>query len=139
MKMAMEAVAKRESLETPRGEEIGFEAAVAVAVIAGVVAERVGVVDEVEVEDDGEFVEIAEAAAAENEDNVAAAAVVDGEAAPPTLSAPNAAAAAPAVSKPRDVEDTASSPSVSPSPPYPSTSTPLVDDDDASPCPPPFP
>jgi hypothetical protein len=138
MKMAMEAVAKRESLETPRGEEIGFEAAVAVAVIAGVVAERVGVVDEVEVEDDGEFVEIAEAAAAENEDNVAAAAVVDGEAAPPTLSAPNAAAA-PAVSKPRDVEDTACSPSVSPSPPYPSTSTSLVDDDDACPCPPQFP
>lgn len=112
-----------------------FEAAVAVVEAAGVVEERVGVV-----EDDDEFVgEIAEAAA-ENElfgDNVAAAA--DDEAAPPTLFAPNAAlvvVAPPAVSKPRDVGDTASSPSVSPSRPYPSTWPSRVD---ASPCLPPFP
>jgi hypothetical protein len=52
------------SSDPPRGGD-RFEAAVAVAVTAGVIAERVGVVDEVEVEDDGEFVEIA-AAAAEN-------------------------------------------------------------------------
>ena len=105
--------------------------------------ERVGVADEVE--DDGEFV--GEIALAENgdelfDDNVVAG-VVDGEAAPPTLSAPNGAAvpnapvaaAPPAASKPRDVEDTASSPSVSPSPPYPSPSSSRVD---ASPCPPPL-
>ena len=120
-----------------------FEAAVAVVVAARVVEGRVGVVDEIE--DDGEF-EIA-AAAAENEDalfddNVAA--VVDGEAAPPTLSAPNVAAvpnvpvaaAPPAVSKLRDVEDTATSPSVSPSPPYP---WPSPSPADVSPCPLPSP
>jgi hypothetical protein len=107
------------------------------------VEERVGVADEVE--DDGEFV--GEIAAAENEDELfddnVVADVVDGEAAPPTLSAPNGAAvpnapvvaAPPAVSKPRDVEDIASSPSVSPSPPYPSSSPSRVD---ASPCPPPL-
>ena len=102
--------------------------------------ERVGVADEVE--DDGEFV--GEIAAADElfDDNVVAD-VVDGEAAPPTLSAPNGAAvpnasvvaAPPAVSKPRDVEDIASSPSVSPSTPYPSSSPSRVD---ASPCPPPL-
>ena len=80
--------------------------------------ERVGVADEVE--DDGEFV--GEIAAADElfDDNVVAD-VVDGEAAPPTLSAPNGAAvpnapvvaAPPAVSKPRDVEDIASSPCLS--------------------------
>ena len=101
-----------------------------------------------EVENDGEFVGELAAAAAENEDELfddnVVAAVVDGEAALPTLSAPNAAAvpnvpvvaAAPAVSKPRDVGDTASSPSVSPSPLYPSPSPSRVD---ASPCPLPFP
>lgn len=104
--------------------------------------ERVGVV-----EDDDEFVGETAAAAAENEDELfddnAAAAAADGEAVPPTLSAPNAApvpnvpvVAAPAVSKPRDVEDTAFSPSVSPSRPYPSTWPSRVD---ASPCLPPFP
>jgi hypothetical protein len=92
-----------------------FEATVAVVVAARVVDERVGVADEVE--DDGEFV--GEIAAAENEDELFddADVVVDGEAAPPTLSAPNDAAvpnvpvvvAPPAGSKPRDVEDTASS------------------------------
>jgi len=118
-----------------------FEAAVAVVVAARAVEERVGVADEVE--DDGELV--GEIAAAENgdelfDDNVVAD-VVDDEAAPPTLSALNGAAvpnapvvAAPlAVSKPRDVEDTASSPS--PSPPYPSSTPSRVD---ASPCPPPL-
>ena len=121
-----------------------FEVAVAVVVVVGVVEEKVGVVDEVE--DEGEFVDEIAAAAAENEDELfddnVVAAVVDGGAAPPTLSALNAAAvpnvpvvvAAPAVSKPRGVEDTASSPSVSPSPPYPSPSPSRVD---ASPCPPP--
>ena len=117
-----------------------FEAAVAAVVAAGVL-EKVGVVDEVE--DDGEFVGEIAAAAAENgdelfDDNVVAAAAVD-EAAPPTLSAPNAVAVPSvpvlaAVSKPRDVEDTASSPFLSPSPPYPSPSSSRVD---ASPCPPP--
>jgi len=129
------------SSSAPWGED-RFEAAVAVVGAAGVVEERVGVV-----EDDGESVGEIVVAAAGNEDelfddNVVAAAV-DGEAAPPTLSAPNAApvpnvpvVAAPAVSKPRDVEDTAFSPSVSPSGPYPSPSPSRVD---ASPCPPPFP
>jgi len=126
------------SSSAPRGGD-RFEAAVAVVGAAGVVEERVGVVDEVE--DDGEFVAEIAMAAAENEDelfddNVA----VDSEAAPPTLSVLNAAAVPnvpvpvglPAVSKPRDVEDTASSPSVSPSRPYPSPSSSRVD---ASPSP----
>ena len=137
------------SSSAPWGED-RFEVAVTVVGAARVVDERVGVVDEVE--DDGEFVAEMVALAAENEDdNVAAAAaaavvVVEGEAAPPTLSAPNAVVvvvpnvpavvAAPAVSKPRDVEDTASSLSVSPSRSYPSQSPSRVD---ASPIPPPFP
>jgi hypothetical protein len=80
------------SSSAPWGGDL-FEAAVAVVVAARVVDERVGVADEVE--DDGEFVASGEIAAAENEDefddNVVAD-VVDGEAAPPTLSAPNGAA-----------------------------------------------
>ena len=133
------------SSSAPRGED-RFEAAVAVAGGAGVVEERVGVAEEV-----GEFVGEIAAAAAENEDGLFddnVAAVVDGEVAPPTLSAPNVApvpnvpvaaaavAVAPAVSKPKDVEDTASSPSVSPSRPYPWPSSSRAD---ASPSRPPFP
>ena len=119
-----------------------FEAAVAVVVAAGVVEERVGVADEVE--DDVEFVGEIGLVAGENEDEMFddkdVAAVVDGEAAPPTLSGPNAAAV-PNVPVPVPVlavskEDTAfsPSPSVSPSPPYPSLSR-----VDASPCPHSFP
>ena len=86
-----------------------FEAAVAVVAAAGIVTERVGVVDEVE--EDGEF-EI-EGEVAGNEDELFDdTGVVVSEAAPPTLSAPNAAAV-PAVSNPRDVEDAASSPCLS--------------------------
>jgi len=88
----------------------------AVVAAAAVVVEGVGVVDDVE--DDGEFAVVA----AEIEDNVAVA--VDGEVAPPTVSALNVAAAAPNVpvvaspvaAKWKDAADTPSSLSVSPSP-----------------------
>ena len=103
-----------------------FEAAVDVVIAAGIVEERVVVDDEINDDASGEFV--GEIAAGENEDELVddniVAPAVDGESAPLTPSAPNdaavpnvpVAAVAHAVSKPRDVEDTASSPSVHPSP-----------------------
>ena len=67
-----------------------------------------GVVDDIE--DDGEFVDVA----AEIGDNVAVAAAVDGEVAPPTLSVLNVPVVA--ASKWKDAADTPSSLSVLPSP-----------------------
>ena len=101
-----------------------------VAVVVAACVEGVGVVDEVD-DDDGEFVVAVAVAVAENEvelcGNVApavAVVVVDGEAAPPTLSALNAAVpnvpdAAVVVSR-----DNASDPSPFPPCSSPSTASP---------------